>query len=248
MAGPDWLISRPIAHRGLHNAAAGTVENTASAAAAAIAGNYAIETDVQISADGEAMVFHDDDLERLTDGHGPVASKTAAELKLIPFKRTADRMMTLAEYCDLIAGRVTLVVEMKSRFDGDLRLADRVIAVLKSYAGPVAVMSFDPAPVAHVRLAGPALTRGIVAERRYDHPEWRSLTARTKRNLAYMLHATQSCPQFIAYNINDLPAPVPRLAGALFGIPVLTWTVRTDAQRARATRNADQMIFEGFRA
>src|SRR5512140_963362 len=103
MAAPDWFTARPIAHRGLHNGATGVIENTPSAALAAIAGNYAIETDVQISADGEAMIFHDDELERLTEGHGPVAAKSAAELKRIDLRSTADHMVTLAEYCDLIA-------------------------------------------------------------------------------------------------------------------------------------------------
>jgi glycerophosphoryl diester phosphodiesterase len=244
----DWLVARPIAHRGLHDAAAGIVENTASAASAAIAGNYGIETDVQLSADGEAMIFHDDDLERLTDGHGDVRSMPAAKLKRLAYRQTADRMLTLGEYCDLIGGRVGLVVEIKSRFDGDHRLAERVITVLKSYSGHTAVMSFDPLPVALVHRGAPTLPRGIVAERRYDHPDWNSLSVGTKRSLAYMLHAVQSRPQFIAYNVNDLPAPVPALARSLFGLPVLTWTVRTDANRAQALRYADQMIFEGFRA
>jgi len=247
VAGPDWLIARPIAHRGLHDVAAGRVENTASAALAAIAGNYAIECDVQISADGEAMVFHDENLDRLTEGHGPVASAPAAELKRLPFKNTGDRMLTLGEYCDLIAGRVTLVVEIKSRFDGDRRLAERVVTVLQAYRGAVGAMSFDPLPLAVVRQAGPHILRGVVAERYYSHPEWQFLSTAQKRRLAWMLHAPSSRPQFVAYHVNDLPAAVPAVARAL-GLPILTWTVRTDAQRQIAKRNADQMIFEGFRA
>jgi glycerophosphoryl diester phosphodiesterase len=247
LAKPDWLIARPIAHRGLHDAAVGRIENTATAALAAIAGSYAIECDVQISADGEAMVFHDDDLDRLTEGRGPVASLSAADLERVAFKNTTDTMMTLGDYCDLIDGRVTLIVEIKSRFDGDRRLAERVVKVLGAYNGPTAAMSFDPGTVSIVRNMAPGILRGIVAERRYSHKEWNFLTRAQKRNLAWMLHADTSRPQFIAYHINDLPAAVPRLARA-FGLPILTWTVRTDAQRQIAKRNADQMIFEGFRA
>jgi glycerophosphoryl diester phosphodiesterase len=247
LARPDWLIARPIAHRGLHDAAAGRIENTASAALAAVEGNYAIECDVQISADGEAMVFHDDDLDRLTEGHGPVAALPAAELKRVAFRKTADRMMTLGDYCDLIDGRATLVVEIKSRFDGDRRLAERVVRILNAYNGPTAAMSFDPWPVGVVRNMAPGIFRGIVAERHYTHAEWNFLTPRQKLNLSWMLHAPASRPQFIAYHVNDLPAAVPSFGRAL-GLPVLTWTVRTDAQRQIAKRNADQMIFEGFRA
>src|SRR5450631_396889 len=136
----DWLTARPIAHRGLHNAASGVIENTASAFAAAIAGNYGIETDLQISADGEAMVHHDDALGRLTEGSGRLADMSAADIKAVRFKATSDRILTLGELCGLVAGRTTLVLEFKSRFDGDLRLAQRAADMLASYAGPVAVM------------------------------------------------------------------------------------------------------------
>ena len=120
MAGLDWLIARPVAHRGLHDAQKGVIENTSSAFAAAIAGGYGIECDLQVSADGEAMVHHDDVLGRLTAGDGRLDALTAAELKRIPYKATGDRMITLTELCELVAGRSTLVIELKSRFGGDL--------------------------------------------------------------------------------------------------------------------------------
>src|SRR4051812_33963263 len=122
MRAPDWLTARPVAHRGLHDAARGIIENMPAAAAAAIAGNFAIECDIQLSADGEAMVHHDGALGRLTDGSGPLLDKMAAELKQVAFRDTAERMMTLGDLCALVAGRVPLLVEVKSRFDGDRRL------------------------------------------------------------------------------------------------------------------------------
>src|SRR5476649_1070835 len=133
MPGLGWLTARPIAHRGLHNAEAGVIENTASAFAAAIAGNFGIETDLQISADGEAMVHHDDALGRLTEGSGRLAGMSAAAIKAVRFKNSADRILTLRELCDLVTGRATLVLELKSRFDGDLRLALRAAVVLAKY-------------------------------------------------------------------------------------------------------------------
>jgi glycerophosphoryl diester phosphodiesterase len=248
MPGLDWLTARPIAHRGLHDAVRGVMENTRSAFEAAIAGNYGIECDVQVSADGEAMVHHDNELGRLTEGMGPLACLSAAALKQVAFKATPDRMLTLAELCDLVGGRVPLVVEIKSRFDGDLRLTHRVAEVLGTYNGPAAAMSFDPAPIAVLRAIAPRLTRGIVAERHYDHPEWDALPASTRRSLAFLLHAPQTRPQFIAYSVKDLPAAAPLIARHVFGLPLLTWTVRSAEDRARAARYADQMIFEGFRA
>jgi glycerophosphoryl diester phosphodiesterase len=247
MSGPDWLTAQPVAHRGLHDIAAGVVENTASAFAAAIAGGFAIETDLQLSSDGEAMVHHDFALGRLTLGSRQLAAMTAAGLKEVPFKATADRMMTLGEMCGLVAGRTPMLIELKSRFDGDLRLVQRAAAVLETYAGPFAVMSFDPGPIIALRALAPKFTRGIVAERSYKDSEWRTLTDKQKRSLAFLLHASHSRPHFIAYQVNDLPSPGPWIARNVFGRPLLTWTVRTDAERARAKRRADQMIFEGFR-
>ncbi|RDV05520.1 glycerophosphodiester phosphodiesterase family protein [Undibacter mobilis] len=244
----DWLTARPIAHRGLHDAAAGIVENTASAFAAAMAGDYGIECDVQVSADGEAMVHHDDALGRLTEGSAPLANLDAAALKQVAFKTTADRMLTLSELCELVSGRVPLVVEIKSRFDGDLRLTRRVADVLGRYKGPAAAMSFDPEPVATLRETAPALTRGIVAERHYRHHEWDALSAATKRNLAFLLHAPRTRPHFVAWSVKNLPALAPLVARTIFGRPLLTWTVRSAEDRATAARYADQMIFEGFRA
>jgi glycerophosphoryl diester phosphodiesterase len=247
MSGPDWLAAQPVAHRGLHDNAAGVVENTASAFAAAIAGGFAIETDLQLSSDGEAMVHHDFALGRLTLGSRQLAAMTAAGLKEVPFKATSDRMMTLGEMCGFVAGRTPMLIELKSRFDGDLRLVQRAAEVLKAYTGRFALMSFDPEPIIALRTLAPAFTRGIVAERTYKDSEWRTLTDEQKRSLAFLLHAPRSRPHFIAYQVGDLPSPGPWIARNVFGRPLLAWTVRTDAERARAKRRADQMIFEGFR-
>lgn len=247
MPGLDWLTARPIAHRGLHDAPASVIENTPSAFHAAIAGNYGIECDVQLSGDGEAIVHHDDVLGRLTQGSGRLAEMTTAALKAVPFKQTADRMLTLGELCDLVAGRVTLVIEIKSHFDGDTTLARRTVDVLTSYAGPVGVMSFDPTAIETIRETAPGLPRGIVAERHYTHEEWKGLSAGQRRSLAHLLHAYRTRPHFLAYHVKDLPAAAPLIARHVFGLPLLTWTVRSEEDRRRAGRWADQMIFEGWR-
>ena len=114
--------------------------------------------------------------------------------------------------------------------------------------GPAALMSFDPAPVAALREIAPGLPRGIVAERHYEDSGMdATLTDSQKRSLAFLLHALRTRPHFVAYQVKDLPSPGPWIARHIFGLPLLTWTVRSDADRARARRWADQMIFEGFR-
>jgi glycerophosphoryl diester phosphodiesterase len=193
------------------------------------------------------MVHHDDALGRLTDGSGRLDEMTSAELRRVAFKATADRMISVGELCDLVAGRVTLLIELKSGRAGDQRLTLRAAQVLCAYAGPAAVMSFDPAQILALRTIAPLLTRGIVAERWSGQLAREKLVARGRRALAYGRDALAAHPQFIAYSVKDLPAALPLTARHLGGMPLLTWTVRSVADRQRAERWADQMIFEGFR-
>ena len=246
MRAPDWLTARPVAHRGLHDAARGIIENMPGAVQAAISGNFAVEVDIQLSADGEAMVHHDAALGRLTDGAGALRSKTAAELKAIPFKDTPERMMSLGDLCALVAGRVPLVIEVKSHFDGDRRLVARMAEVLASYTGPVVGMSFDPDQVMALRELMPKLPRGIVAERHYTAEDWPEASPAQRRDMTHLRHVFRTRPHFVAYWVDELPAMAPWIARRIFGLPLLTWTVRTPEQRARAISHADQMIFEGF--
>ncbi len=244
MARLAWLTARPIAHRGLHDATAGVIENTATAFAAAIAGNYGIECDVQVSRDGEVMVHHDDALGRLTEGSGRLCDMTAAAIAQVRFLHCADRIGTLGDLCDLVAGRVPLVIEIKSGLQADGRLVERTANVLARYAGPAAVMSFDPRLIEQLRHIAPALTRGIVAQRHYD--DWPGLPPAYARSMAHLTHVPRTRPHFIAYCVGDLPALAPLALRTLCRLPLLTWTVRTEEERRRAARYADQIIFEGW--
>jgi glycerophosphoryl diester phosphodiesterase len=245
MAGLDWLCARPIAHRGLHGE--GLIENTLGAAAAAVAGNYGIEVDLQLTADGEVVVFHDDTLDRLTAGVGPVNARTLAELKALSLRASSERIPTLQELLDRVAGRTPLVLELKSEWNGDDRLAARIAAQLMSYAGPVAAMSFDPDLVAALAEHAPGLPRGIVAERHFRKSDWPQLSIPRRLALGHLTHFFRTRPHFIAYSVSDLPALAPLLCRHVCGMPILTWTVRSEAERRRARWWANQVIFEGFR-
>jgi glycerophosphoryl diester phosphodiesterase len=247
MRAPDWLTARLVAHRGLHDRARGIVENMPGAALAAIEANFAIECDIQLTADGEAMLHHDDELGRLTEGAGPLLGLNSDVLKQVRFKDTSERMISLADLCILVRGRVPIIVEVKSRFDGDRRLVTRMAEVLASYAGPVAGMSFDPDQVMALRELIPDRPRGIVAQHDYIEADWPEATPAQRVGMRHLRHAFRTRPQFVAYWVNNLPAPAPWIARRIFGLPLLTWTVRTAEQRSRAGRYADQMIFEGFR-
>jgi glycerophosphoryl diester phosphodiesterase len=243
----DWLNARPIAHRGLHDAAASLIENTAGAVRAAIDGAYGIEVDLQVSADGEAMVHHDDVLGRLTDGTGRLDRLTAAALQRVPFRDSAERMLTLGELCDLVSGRAPLLLELKSRFDGDGRLPARVAAILAGYRGPVAPMSFDPMQLNVLRHKSPRLPRGIVAAKYRPHPYWDRMPPWLRYGMGSLLPSLTARPLFVAYAVGDLPALAPLAARHILCLPLLAWVVRTPIEHERAGRYADQMIFEGFR-
>jgi glycerophosphoryl diester phosphodiesterase len=233
----DWLVARPIAHRGLHGGAC--VENTASAFAAAIAGTYAIECDVQVTQDGLAAVFHDETLDRLTGRSGWVRDLTMAELRKIPF-----HIQSLPELLDQVAGRVPLVIEIKSHWDGDARLVDRVAADIASYGGPLCVMSFDPDVIEAVRHRAPDVVRGIVADRTVD-PYYNTLPLRRRYELRTLSHIPRTQPHFLSYAFNELPfAPVGRIRE--LGHPVIGWTIRSEVEATRARRYIDQITFEGF--
>lgn len=238
-----FLTERPVAHRGFHDIAAGRVENTLSAAAAAVDRGFAIECDLQLTADGEAVVFHDDTLDRLTDSTGPVRDRSLAEIRAARLSGTDDRIPTLADLLAEIAGSVPLLIELKPQPGGDA-LERRTATILEGYSGPIAVMSFDPRSVRAMRSLAPHLPRGMVADR-FDDAESESLSPLRRLALRHLAWAPMVRPDFIAYGVRALPANAPLLLRHL-GLPLLTWTVRTPAERATAARYADQIIFEDF--
>lgn len=242
-----WLTARPIAHRGLHDRGAGRPENTLAAARAAVAGGFSIECDVQLSADGEAMVFHDSALGRLTEASDPVGETDAAALGRLTVAGSAERIPTLPDFLAAVAGAVPVVVEIKSAFDGDLRLARRTAEVAAAYGGPVALKSFDPEIVAALRDGLPArIPRGIVAETNQDDPAYGAMTESRRRSLRELLHFDETRPDFLSWRVDDLPCGPTHLCRLLARIPVMAWTVRMPEQRAAAQAHADQMVFEGF--
>ena len=238
-----WLVERPIAHRGLHDARLGIVENTAGAFAAAMARDYAIECDLQLSADGEAMVFHDHRLDRLTTEAGPVIARTAAELRQVELRGSDDRIQTLGELLEQVKARVPLVIELKSHWDGSLELVRRTAEIVSGYDGPLALMSFDPDLVAAVAELAPGVPRGIVAEREIVMETRLDLARRME--LRHLSHVDRSRPHFLSYHADGLPFGPPR-AFRQAGLPVICWTVRDAAAAARARRYADQITFEGY--
>lgn len=230
-----WLHGRTFAHRGLHGG--DLAENSPGAFAAAIERGFGIECDVQRSGDGQAMVFHDWELDRLTGESGAVMGRTAAALGAIPLTGSTDTIPTLRQVLDLVAGRAPLLIEVKSKREH--RVAALCMAVrrtLEGYRGEHAVMSFDPRVGRWFAQHSPSTPRGLVV----TEENARTLSGNLRRHLA-LWHAR---PDFLAYDVRDFPS---RFAAAqrARGIPVTTWTVRSPELRARAEQYADAPIAEG---
>jgi glycerophosphoryl diester phosphodiesterase len=240
-----WLTERPIAHRGLHGGS--IVENTMQAAQAAANAGYGLECDIHLSADEEVVVFHDYTLHRLTTSTGRVREKNFAELRDISFRSTTDRIPSLREFLAAVAGRVPVLIEMKSLWSGDTKIAEKAAAIVSEYRGHCALMSFDPLLVRTIREIAPHITRGLVAVGEYREPEQMRFSRAQIFALGQMLNLPRTRPHYIAYGIRDIPAFAPLFARNILGLPLLTWTVRTEDERARARRWTDQMVFEGFR-
>ena len=248
---PGWLTARPIAHRGLHDKTQGRIENSLGAARAAIDASYAIECDVQKTKDGDLVVFHDETLDRLTARTGRVDALDAASLSRVALRGTSDTIPTFEAFLAAVGGRTPLVVEIKSAFDGDMTAARRAAQCLSAYGGPAVIESFDPEPIAFLRREARALgighvPLGIVGMADYGAQEWPMLTPTQRAGMTHFLHYPRTRPDFLSWNVADLPHAIPFLTRAAMGVPVTSWTVRSQAQAAAAREWVDQIVFEGF--
>ena len=239
-----WLVAKPIAHRGLHKESKGIVENCESAFNAAIKHGYAIECDIELTKDGEAMVFHDDEIDRLMNGEGKVKNFTVKELKKKKYLHGKDQIQTLDELLEQVDGRTTLVIEIKSLWDDDMSLTHRALDALSDYKGPYALMSFDPHIVACIALRSPDTVRGITADRVTD-PYYNILSLARRLEMQSFSHLPSSKPHFVSFDANGLPFAVVNEIRER-GHPVICWTIRSPEHAAQALRYADQITFENY--
>ncbi len=245
---PPEFLARPIAHRALHDRAAGRPENSLAAVAAAVEAGYGIEIDLQLSRDGVPIVFHDYALSRLTGTQGPVRARTAAELGGLGLLGTAERVPTLAQVLDLVAGRVPLLIEIKDQ-DGahgpDVGpLEEATTRALQGYAGPVAVMSFNPHSVMAMARLCPNLPRGLTTSS-YGAEDWPLLPALVRDRLREIPDYDAAGCSFISHEWGDLDRPrVSELRDA--GAAILCWTIRDSGTEAVARKQAQNITFEGY--
>jgi len=239
----DLLFAPPIAHRGLWGPD-GAPENSLGAFQAACAAGYGIELDVQLSADGEAMVFHDAKLERMTGVSGRISERTAADLSEVRLAGTDERIPTLAETLALIGRRAMVHVELKTPFGAVGPLEQRVHEVIADHVGPLCVIGFNPHSHAWFAERYPRVLRGLDSYSWNDAP---NMAPEQKASLARLEQVAIAQPHFLALGLDMLPSDIAARHREQ-GYPVIAWTVRDPAQWEAVKDGCDNLIFEGFRA
>ncbi len=234
---PDGLLQAPFAHRGLWSPGE-AAENSLAAFERACQSHYGAELDVRLTLDGEVVVFHDETLQRLTGLDEAVANQPLAALTEIPLQGGRDRIPSLAQVLELVAGRTMLLVELKPGPDHEL-LARRVADHFDRYRGPVAAISFDPASLAWFAAERSHVPRGLDAmwDAEYE--------ADAAEELARQIGLSQ--PHFL---VLEKEAATGELAAAqrAEGRPVIAWTVRSTEDVEAVADRCDNFIFEGFTA
>ena len=232
-----FLAAQPYAHRGLHGRH--IPENSRAAFSAAMAVGHGIELDVQAARDGDAMVFHDAKLDRLTQETGAFANLTAPSLTKITLRNSEETIPTLPDILGHVAGRVPILIEVKTIGDKVGVLCLSVRRALEGYRGDVAIMSFNPAVGRWFHEHAPRFTRGLVITESGPPGIVASLKRWAARRIGFWL----TKPDFLAYDIRDLPS---RFAAnqRKRGVVILTWTVRTAGDERIALASADEIIYE----
>lgn len=239
----DFLFHPPVAHRGLW-ARDGAPENSLAAFQAACKAGYGIELDVQLSADGEAMVFHDEDLERMTGVKGRLRDRSAADLADLRLKGTDEPIPTLMDTLAIVGQRAMVHVELKTPFGDVGPLEQRVHDILIDHAGPVCVIGFNPYSHAWFADRFPGVLRGLDS---YNYKRAPHLAEEQREAFARLEHVAIARPHFLALSL-DMVADPRAKAFRERGMPVVAWTVREPAQWEAIRPHCDNLIFEGFAA
>jgi glycerophosphoryl diester phosphodiesterase len=236
----DHLFDPPVAHRGLWDEHA--PENSLGAFQSACQAGYGIELDVQLSADGEAVVFHDYTLQRLTGAEGRVADHSVADLGAMKLNGSDETIPTLAETLTLIGHRALVLIELKTPYGDVGPLEKRDSEILIDHNGPTAVIGFNPYSHAWFASHHPQILRGLDS---YSYKDNEILAREQRRAYAALEHVGLAKPQFLVLGMDILAeGPAARLRKE--GMPVLAWTVRCPDERSQAKAHADNIIFEGF--
>lgn len=228
---------RRFAHRGLYTRDKAIPENSLQAFALAIQAGYGIELDVQLSRDGQLVVFHDDTLDRVCGVSKRVDDLTYQELQELSLSGSEQRIPLFSDVLDLISGQQPLIVELKTGPRNE-ELCRKTWDALQRYQGDVCVESFNPFIVAWFRKNAPSLLRGQLA---MPAEGYRGLSKALGFVASRTLLNVLARPQFIAYQIGPRPLTV-RLAQGM-GAMKIGWTSHGEDEE----KGLDAVIFEFYK-
>lgn len=235
------FLRRNLAHRGLFDNAAGRPENSLAAFRYGVERGYGAELDVQLTRDGQVVVFHDDTLDRVCGVSGRVDAYPLSELQTFPLCGTDERIPLFSDVLTVFENRAPLIVELKSAPDY-APLCEKTLSLLRAYTGAYCVESFDPRIVRWFRRHAPDVMRGQLSESyrgwRANHPAFRAFC------LSRVLTNVSTRPHFVAFGI-PVSNPCVRLYRRLGGL-LVAWTCRPRDDEARVRREYDCIIFEGY--
>lgn len=244
MAKVEWKLG-PVAHRGWHDVEGGVIENTVSAFERALEAGLAIECDLQAAKGDEPVVFHDRRLHRLTHGDGLVIDHSIEELRSVKMRGTNDRIQSFGEFLDMVGGRVPLLIEVKTDWGQPGNYERNIAKIMNNYKGPAGLMSFDPQSVKALRKLCPNFPVGLVAGAPKGQRSVPMFSPAHQLLLKNLIALPGLRLDFVAYNVKALPTQATRLVRHVFGLPLFTWTVRSEDDRQTALTHADAPIFEG---
>lgn len=228
-----------IAHRGLFNNDKGVIENTIQAFEKAIEYKYIIELDVHSISDNIIVVFHDDNLKRLTGIDKKIKECTYNELRKIRLNNTDSYIPTLEEVLQLVDGKVPILIELKyNKFVGVLE--KELMKILSKYTGEYAIQSFNPLSIIWFRIKHPHILRGqIVSDFKYQ-----KINPVKSYLLTKMCFNIFSQPNYISFNIHDVE--LDKIESFKKKYTVLGWTVKTQEEYMQLREHYDNLICEQF--
>lgn len=229
-----WLITKPIAHRGLWGG--NIIENSLTAYKRAIEEGFPIEIDLFLSTDGVLMSFHDDDLYRMTGVKGKIYEKDYEFLRSLSLLSSNERIPTFDQVLSLVDGKVPLLIEIKNQ--PNKMVVDKIVERLKSYRGDFAIQSFNPLYIKKVKKLEPKFLRGILATKTFADNKSKFINYVIKNMpLNFIIK-----PDFISYSYQDLPLKKRKRKN----LPLLAWTVTDNETYKNLVGLCDNVIFENF--
>lgn len=238
----EWIKTSYIAHRGFHSLDKSIPENSLLAFKKAIDYGYAIELDIHVLKDGNVVVFHDDDLNRVCKKDWFLHETTYDQIKNLNLLNTNEHIPLLTDVLSLVDGKVPLLIELKPKGDYN-RLCEAFLDIIKGYEGKFAIQSFNPKIINYFRKNAPDIVRGQLAEYFIDDE---TISKVTKFILKRMLLNHFTKPDFINYGLKDMPNRY--LKKALNkGLTIIGYTARNQLEFDKVRKYYHNSVFEFFR-